>query len=548
MPSGQCCPTGSTEKDGKCVAPPRSSAPLLELKIAPGGTPSGVTPGGGNPGQNITCLGDAVLVNGVCQIPTNVCAGGAGPDGKCQCSAGATSQPGFQCCPYGTMLNSGGQCQPLCPNGSTAPDDAASCALGVLPNLINGVSYCLDGTTPAVGFCPQQAPLVTGICPAGWTKQPNPQFGGIVMCTPTPQAAACEKQGMEVGTDGTCQTLCGRESQAFPAAQCCPAGQVAAENGKCACPAGDVPGADGKCVTQSKVCPTGEIEIDGKCRREPKIEDKKTNSQMTSPATRCPSNQVAQANGLCGCPIGTFPTGPTGMCCPGDSDVRDGVCVQLVPPCPPGQTVGKNGVCSCPIGTLPTGPTGMCCLGGSAVRDGVCVQLAPPCPPGQTVGKNGVCSCPIGTFPTGPTGMCCLGGSTVRDGVCVQLAPPCPPGQTVGKNGICSCPIGTFPTGPTGKCCPGDSDVRDGVCVQMVPLPQPPSRDKQTNSRTSPQNSSVVQCANGGLVNADGTCPSSVPPLCSAGATPQPGFQCCPYNTLPGCRSPCPGVRPIHKA
>src|SRR5262249_46359763 len=62
----------------------------------------------------------------------------------------AQAEAQYKCCPDGTFLNTRGQCQSYCPNGSLDSDSILACRLGIDPTTIDasrpGAQRCLDGT------------------------------------------------------------------------------------------------------------------------------------------------------------------------------------------------------------------------------------------------------------------------------------------------------------------------------------------------------------------------------------------------------------------
>ncbi len=275
---------------------------------------------------------------------------------------------------------------------------------------------------------------------------------------------------MEVGLDGSCQTLCAPGDTPYPTYQCCPIGATLLPNGSC-------PGLPPP--PPSKVCPTGEVEVDGKCVPAPK--------PAPLPPPICAPGYTLGDNGMCQrvsttCPekTGEVP-GPNGSCV-----------------CPRGAQLGPDRACHCPDGNLANGhecgpykpapcppdrqiPTGCCPAGSIAAPNGSCTTI---CSPGQMLEANGQCGPILTPLPPGgcPANEIPKPGGGCMPGLVPQSAPtPCLPGVAPGTNGCVQAPIGTSsptvfaPKPPTKPPCQNDEERNaDGACV---PIHRPVCRD-----------------------------------------------------------------------
>ncbi len=461
--------------------------------FAPPANPPGYCPADQMTPYGQCCPPSQHVVNGACTCPGGL---PPGPDGQCACSAGTKPQPGFQCCPYGTMPNSGGQCQPVCPNGATDPKSVTLCLFGFNPVPVGGIYDCLNGTAPPqqIKACIAQSPLVAATtCPDGWTKVNDPKFG-VTLCEPTLKEKACETQGMHVGLNGSCQKVCAPGNFPFPTTQCCAIGETPQPNGIC-CPAGAVSNPNtGQC------CPAGsQVNPDtGQCS---KIPPNCPPVQMTVTGLCCPAGQIPQPNGSCGTP----PPPPSNSCqqsgdtlfCTPESNV---VCklTQHVPGgcCPTGSTPTADGAClatgascgltssiCCPAGLVPNAATGQCCPPGGAKKpfagNGPACQPPvtppPPVPPGNACWPG---------YVKLPSGSCCAASQATSTGQC------CPAGQSPAANGSCQ-PVLHFLGCPRGEV----FDARTKTCE----TPACPSGLRRNAA-------GVCACAAGEKVNADGRC------------------------------------------
>jgi len=515
------------------------------------------------------------MVNGACTCPGGL---PPGPNGQCACAPGNAPQPGFECCPFGTMPGGGGQCLPICPNGAVNPASVEACLLGFNPVPVGGVFFCLDGVqaNPQVGAlaCIAQSPLAGGAsCPQGWAQVPVPNLG-VSICEPTPPEIACEQQGMDVGLDGSCQQLCSPGSFPFPTIQCCAIGEVPAPNGIC-CPAGAVPNPfNGQC------CPFGQVpQPYGGCGPPP---------PPPPPPPLPPPSYCQQAGNTLYCdPI---PKGPNafcllghevaGGCCPAGSMPQGNACVATGPSCGPGDPT----IC-CPAGKVPNFATGQCCPTDiKLVPGGAPPGCQPPPPPCCGLGGGG---------PSPPGGACLKGYVKVGDKCCepsqvTSKGQCCPAGQSPSANGTCQpvirillCPAGkTFnlhthtcdpdPACPSGAkrnaaglcaCAAGEKVNADGKCVAAcsdAEVMNPFNGRCERKAAKPPPPSPPLTCSPGYVLGANGMCervtitcpsgevlgpnggcvsvPSRPPPACPANKIPGPGGTCiCSPQ-----REPCP--------
>ena len=564
VPQSKVCPTGEVEVDGKCVRSPEHQKKGDTQK-----PPEQPCPGGAPRNADGSC---GLQVGNVQPPPSpTVCQGSDGFFGPCQCSAGYVAQQGFVCCPVGTMTMYGGtQCQAICPNGATDPASIALCEKGVDPvPAYPGIYACLltHVITANLADCLYQSPLAqAAICPDGWTKS-----GGV--CQPLAQEEMCRKQGKDIGTDGTCQTICSPGNWPFLSYQCCPLGAALKANGTCA--ASPPP-------TPSTVCPPDEQDVHGKCIPAPKPNVRippgapstvPNNATPGTAQTPCPTGSALGPDGLCigprECALGDSPQ-PGIACCPSGTyhDSHSGKCQPI---CPDGATDGVSiSLCSvglrdragpptCLNGTTPPDLTGCWSQSPFAIAAN-CQQgytLTPwndsdgavLCSPtaqevacankGQNVGLDGSCQtlCPAGDLAF-PTTQCCVNGLTPRpDGKCEFLPPTAPLSGTTSVPPPKICPPGE--TDVDGKCVPqskvcptGEVDV-DGKCK---PAPTPNVRIPPGSPSTVPNDATPgtaqTPCPTGAALGPHGLCVTNCPGgdiLVNGVCVPKP---VCPVGTV----------------
>jgi len=538
-----------------------------------------------DPNSNPACSGPRAADGGCgpqvqqTQPPSTVCQGSNGFAGPCQCDAGYAAQQGFVCCPFGTMaVHGNSQCLSICPNGATDPNSVERCEQGYNPvPEKNGTYYCLNGVVPAPGgSCAALSPLLNAaVCPDGWTKTVNPS-GTIpyASCKPTSQEQACQQKGMDVGLDGTCQTICPSGSWPFPIYQCCPIGATLLPNGSC-------PGLPPP--PSSKVCPAGEVEVDGNCVRAPKVQERKATPQTpTTPGgpqvqqvqptclqgevfgpngCACPDGEVLGANG-CACPANEV-LGASGCACPAGEIFLPppaggvGLCVSLptsTPSCPPTQLTSTGQCCpndqtpqpdgSC--GAPPPPPSNSCqqsgntlycapntdgsCPLGSTYSGTACVATGPSC------GSSPAMCCPSGQPPNFTTVQCCAPDTIPQGTSCVPPPPPtnCGSGEEL-RDGRCQCLPGYVPDPKKSGCIPGLVTTPPSPAPPPGPAPLPPAPP--------------TGCYAGYALDANGitcvrvTTPPAPPP--PAGTTPGPPLLSAPPPSLGSGTTPGTPLKPI---
>ena len=460
------------------------------------------------------------------------------------------------------MPNSGGQCQPVCPNGATDPKSVALCLFGFNPVPVGGVYDCLNGTQPPqqkLTACIGQSPLANApTCPDGWTKVNDPKLG-MTICEPTPQQKICAAQGMSVGLNGKCEKVCAPGNFPFPTTQCCTNGQTPLPNGVC-CPSGAVPNPyTGQC------CPPGShINSDGQCVRLP---PNCPSGQMTVTGICCPQGEKPQPNGTCRRPPpppsnscqksgGTLECEPlknvvcklgqevAGGCCPaGSSPTKNGTCVANGPSC------GTDASMCCPAGSVPNFATGQCCPAGNvgitpfSHNAAACQPPIPPPPPGTGS------MCPAGYVKL-VSGVCCLQSQKTSTGQC------CPAGDLPAANGTCqpiirilgcprnevydphnricgpppACPPGTTRNAAAGicACAAGEELNADGKCVRAAcsagEVRNPIDGKCERKVVTTPP-PPIATCAPGYVLGANGMC-QRVTNSCPPGEVPGPNGTC----------------------
>jgi hypothetical protein len=434
------------------------------------------------------------------------------------------NKPGYRCCPAGTSPDTGGQCQPWCPNGATDPASQQVCSLGFDPTTYDpndpSKLRCIGGAQPnaAKGIlgCVDKSPVLNApVCPAGWSKQNIPNLGDV--CAPTLQQLQCSPGQQVSSIDGHCHNLC--LGIAWPSSQCCAAGSVLSVSGRC-CP----PGSDPDPNT-------------GTCRRPPEL---------------CPATQMTPG-GLC-CPDGSTPNTISGGCCPpGQSPAPgSGQCMPVSCP-PPGKMIGTKccapadlqpgGACAtCPPGQSSVGPSNSCCdrsliytnrsgaqacCRGGKLANGECrlttshgVPVLPQCTPGSTDPK----CCADGYQPVGNG--CCLASQVTSHGICCPTGqapdgpdksecrpirigwhPPSHDGGGDRHDGGQCCMTGLIPTA-NGSCCAPDQVTATGLCCPAGQVPGPnrqscvPTRQRCSAGYTQMPDGS---CCINRLVSEDGT-------------------------------------------
>ena len=586
------CPTGSTFQSGTCQfpSPPTcpnnqaglpaysyqvSSAQSQQLPQCPPSGPTTPGPPSNTPppqGSSSSC-------------PNGQCGSGGSssscPNGQCACSP----QPGVMCCPPQNFLNSGGQCQPLCPKGQTDQTSIDLCFEGVNPTPINNQYTCLDGTPaspqPIINSsgviqssptnCFAQSPFAnTAVCPLGMTPTAPPSSipGVQTLCQPT------GSPGPQCPSGGVAYSVSAAQSQQL--SQCPPSGMTA-PNPPATTPSTPPPAACQQGETQycvfgpNQTCQTGQFPC---CPSGSQLDPAGSGQCVpTGPSCDPASYTVCCANGSCRqagvcqagggslycatgqngqCPSGTTPYNGSclaqGLSCPNNIQVccqgntapnfNTGSC------CPPTQTVQSNGSCGCSPNQL-TQPNGAC-----------------SCPPGQTVQANGLCGCSPNMVPSGQ-GCSCAQGFTPNliTGQCVassQGSRPTtePPGNACGasykKLSSRICCLAAQVTSK-GQCCPaGQSPNDDGACKPIEVRTRTCATGQTLNLRTN--KCETPPCAAGLTRDATGLCgcradqelnrdtgkcvarrdekPNPPPSACPTGWEPTPPTgQCCPPHS-----------------
>ena len=557
-----CCSANETPNfsTGTCAPPLPPAPPTPPPPPSPtgGGTGGGGSAGGGTGG------------------------GGGGNQGGNNGGACSSQQPGYLCCPWGTLPGANG-CQTACPQGQSDQKSEYLCALGFNPVADgNGNLSCLDGSHPSVTLninpgasnppnaieaCITFAPWANAAnCPTGYTLRPNPGFGGTPFCAAPLGCTSSPNGNQSVG----CQNLCPSNSSAYAYPNCLPGGSNTGGNtgGNTGAGGGSTGGGTGGSAGggtgsggSSSVCPSG------------------FSPQPTYQC--CPFGMLASGGGChTTCPDGQTDSGSLILCGYGFN------------PKP-----GANGNYSCLDGT-PTGVNAKnydqgsnafeCggsspwanyanCPAGWTLRMGrfnapICQpppQCAQPGSPGNQLGLNGACQnlCPgaASNVYAYLVTQCCPNGVTPPNGQCVSPPAPTPPPPQP------ACPSGRIPFGQTPYCqssghspesCPAgqlqccliNQMTWTGTCCLAPLVPQPNGTCGPGNC---PMNQVVLpnggcgcapgqpqanngQCCQPGQMTKTGDC-------CPADEPLQPdGFCACPPNYAPAGNGKCcrPGFTP----